>query len=138
MPPDLFSLSQGQFGVQEDELLKCLVCTMSVTRGEQIQRFHTQQQAEGKKHNESQMCWLERMTQSCLMGVPAHVQLLRNKNVCLCHFLLLLAQRQAYLLGLLLTAGIMNAGLSLFDPKETAEIKWKTKELSLLSPSNLD
>ncbi|OXB79135.1 UNVERIFIED_CONTAM: hypothetical protein H355_006594, partial [Colinus virginianus] len=36
----------GQFGVQEDELLKCLVCTMSVTRGEQIQRFHTQQQAE--------------------------------------------------------------------------------------------
>ncbi|XP_014809354.1 PREDICTED: unconventional myosin-VIIa-like isoform X2 [Calidris pugnax] len=36
----------GQFGVQEDELLKCLICTMSVTRGEQIQRFHTQQQAE--------------------------------------------------------------------------------------------
>ncbi|XP_065716893.1 myosin-IIIb-like [Patagioenas fasciata] len=36
----------GQFGVQEDELLKCLICTMSVTRGEQIHRFHTQQQAE--------------------------------------------------------------------------------------------
>ncbi|KAM9168121.1 unconventional myosin-VIIa-like [Mergus octosetaceus] len=36
----------SQFGVQEDELLKCLICTMSVTRGEQIQRFHTQQQAE--------------------------------------------------------------------------------------------
>ncbi|XP_069736576.1 myosin-IIIb-like [Phaenicophaeus curvirostris] len=36
----------GQFGVQEDELLKCLICTMSVTRGEQIQRFHSQQQAE--------------------------------------------------------------------------------------------
>ncbi|XP_025943051.1 myosin-IIIb-like isoform X1 [Apteryx rowi] len=36
----------GQFGVQEDELLKCLICTMSVTRGEQIQRFHTRQQAE--------------------------------------------------------------------------------------------
>ncbi|KAM9509577.1 myosin-IIIb-like isoform 1-T1 [Guaruba guarouba] len=36
----------GQFGVQEDELLKCLICTMSVTRGEQILRFHTQQQAE--------------------------------------------------------------------------------------------
>ncbi|XP_009459330.1 PREDICTED: unconventional myosin-VIIa-like [Nipponia nippon] len=36
----------GQFGVQEDELLKCLICKMSVTRGEQIQRFHTQQQAE--------------------------------------------------------------------------------------------
>ncbi|KAM8793019.1 myosin-IIIb-like [Eudromia elegans] len=36
----------GQFGVQEDELLKCLICTMSVTRGEQIQRFHTKQQAE--------------------------------------------------------------------------------------------
>ncbi|XP_071586527.1 myosin-IIIb-like [Heliangelus exortis] len=36
----------GQFGVQEDELLKCLICTVSVTRGEQIQRFHTQQQAE--------------------------------------------------------------------------------------------
>ncbi|KAM6187533.1 uncharacterized protein WM294_016690 [Sarcoramphus papa] len=39
----------GQFGVQEDELLKCLICTMSVTRGEQIQRFHTQQQAEDNK-----------------------------------------------------------------------------------------
>uniref|UniRef100_A0A8C3V328 non-specific serine/threonine protein kinase n=2 Tax=Catharus ustulatus TaxID=91951 RepID=A0A8C3V328_CATUS len=36
----------GQFGVQEDELLKCLICTTSVTRGEQIQRFHTQPQAE--------------------------------------------------------------------------------------------
>ncbi|XP_068784796.1 myosin-IIIb isoform X4 [Struthio camelus] len=36
----------GQFGVQEDELLKCLICTMSLTRGEQIQRFHTKQQAE--------------------------------------------------------------------------------------------
>ncbi|XP_069482878.1 myosin-IIIb-like [Ambystoma mexicanum] len=36
----------GQFGVQEEELLKCLVCTISVTRGESIQRFHTQQQAE--------------------------------------------------------------------------------------------
>ncbi|KAM4879292.1 myosin-IIIb-like [Sylvia borin] len=36
----------GQFGVQEDELLKCLTCTTSVTRGEQIQRFYTQQQAE--------------------------------------------------------------------------------------------
>ncbi|KQK82878.1 myosin-IIIb-like protein [Amazona aestiva] len=36
----------GQFGVQDDELLKCLICTMSVTRGEQILRFHTQQQAE--------------------------------------------------------------------------------------------
>ncbi|XP_055555748.1 unconventional myosin-VIIa-like [Falco cherrug] len=35
-----------QFGVQEDELLKCLICTTSVTRGEQIQRFHTQQQAQ--------------------------------------------------------------------------------------------
>lgn len=35
---------------------------MSVTRGEQIQRFHTQQQAEGKKHNELQMCWLEKLT----------------------------------------------------------------------------
>ncbi|XP_008941415.1 PREDICTED: SH2 domain-containing protein 7, partial [Merops nubicus] len=39
----------GQFGVQEDELLKCLICTMSVTRGEQIQRFHTQQQAEDSR-----------------------------------------------------------------------------------------
>ncbi|XP_075770834.1 myosin-IIIb-like isoform X3 [Pelodiscus sinensis] len=36
----------GQFGVQEEELLKCLICKVSVTRGEQIQRFHTQQQAE--------------------------------------------------------------------------------------------
>uniref|UniRef100_A0A452GG26 non-specific serine/threonine protein kinase n=1 Tax=Gopherus agassizii TaxID=38772 RepID=A0A452GG26_9SAUR len=38
--------SAGQFGVQEEELLKCLICKVSVTRGEQIQRFHTQQQAE--------------------------------------------------------------------------------------------
>lgn len=60
--PRLFPLSQGQFGVQEDELLKCLICTMSVTRGEQIQRFHTQQQAEGRKHNELQMFWLEILT----------------------------------------------------------------------------
>ncbi|KYO42746.1 myosin-IIIb-like [Alligator mississippiensis] len=36
----------GQFGVQEEELLSCLICTVSVTRGEQIQRLHTQQQAE--------------------------------------------------------------------------------------------
>ncbi|XP_069061831.1 myosin-IIIb-like [Pleurodeles waltl] len=36
----------SQFGVQEEELLTCLVCTISVTRGESIQRFHTQQQAE--------------------------------------------------------------------------------------------
>lgn len=36
----------SQFGVQEEDLLKCLVCTISVTRGESIQRFHTQQQAE--------------------------------------------------------------------------------------------
>ncbi|XP_067399611.1 myosin-IIIb-like isoform X2 [Emydura macquarii macquarii] len=38
--------SAGQFGVQEEELLKCLISTVSVTRGEQIQRLHTQQQAE--------------------------------------------------------------------------------------------
>ncbi|XP_028660644.1 myosin-IIIb isoform X2 [Erpetoichthys calabaricus] len=36
----------GQFGVQEDELLNCLICTMSVTRGESINRYHSQQQAE--------------------------------------------------------------------------------------------
>ncbi|XP_066567547.1 myosin-IIIb isoform X2 [Amia ocellicauda] len=36
----------GQFGVQEEELLKSLICTMSVTRGESIRRYHNQQQAE--------------------------------------------------------------------------------------------
>uniref|UniRef100_A0A3B4D9N5 Myosin-IIIb-like n=1 Tax=Pygocentrus nattereri TaxID=42514 RepID=A0A3B4D9N5_PYGNA len=36
----------GQFGVQEEELLRCLTCTMSVTRGESIHRLHNQQQAE--------------------------------------------------------------------------------------------
>ncbi|KAL2087692.1 hypothetical protein ACEWY4_016520 [Coilia grayii] len=36
----------GQFGVQEEELLRSLTCTMSVTRGEAIRRLHSQQQAE--------------------------------------------------------------------------------------------
>ncbi|GCC28317.1 hypothetical protein chiPu_0006746 [Chiloscyllium punctatum] len=36
----------GQFGVEEEELLKCLICTMAVTRGESIQRYHSKQQAE--------------------------------------------------------------------------------------------
>nr|DBA23841.1 TPA: hypothetical protein GDO54_014717 [Pyxicephalus adspersus] len=36
----------GQFGVQEEDLHNCLVCTLSVTRGETIRRLHTQQQAE--------------------------------------------------------------------------------------------
>ncbi|KAK6492680.1 myosin-IIIb-like isoform X1 [Huso huso] len=36
----------GQFGVQEEELVKCLICTTSVTRGESIKRNHSQQQAE--------------------------------------------------------------------------------------------
>ncbi|KAG7476572.1 hypothetical protein MATL_G00084410 [Megalops atlanticus] len=36
----------GQFGVQEEELLRSLTCTMSMTRGEAIRRFHNQQQAE--------------------------------------------------------------------------------------------
>ncbi|XP_064421597.1 myosin-IIIb isoform X3 [Latimeria chalumnae] len=36
----------GQFGVQEEEVLKCLICTVNVTRGENIQRYHSQQQAE--------------------------------------------------------------------------------------------
>ncbi|XP_072353285.1 myosin-IIIb [Scyliorhinus torazame] len=35
-----------QFGVEEEELLKCLICTMAVTRGESIQRYHSKQQAE--------------------------------------------------------------------------------------------
>ncbi|XP_038821280.1 myosin-IIIb-like isoform X2 [Salvelinus namaycush] len=37
---------QGQFGVQEEELLRSLTCTLSVTRGEAIRRLHNQQQAE--------------------------------------------------------------------------------------------
>ncbi|XP_073685794.1 myosin-IIIb [Garra rufa] len=36
----------GQFGVQEEDLLKSLTCTTSMTRGEAIQRLHNQQQAE--------------------------------------------------------------------------------------------
>ncbi|XP_061071712.1 myosin-IIIb isoform X2 [Conger conger] len=36
----------GQFGVQDEELLRSLTCTMSMTRGEAIRRFHNQQQAE--------------------------------------------------------------------------------------------
>ncbi|XP_041053877.1 myosin-IIIb [Carcharodon carcharias] len=36
----------GQFGVEEEELLKCLICTLAVTRGESIQRYHSKQQAE--------------------------------------------------------------------------------------------
>ncbi|XP_053500993.1 myosin-IIIb isoform X1 [Ictalurus furcatus] len=36
----------GQFGVQEEDLMRCLTCTMSVTRGESIHRLHNQQQAE--------------------------------------------------------------------------------------------
>ncbi|XP_028981003.2 myosin-IIIb [Esox lucius] len=36
----------GQFGVQEEELLRSLICTLSVTRGEAIRRLHNQQQAE--------------------------------------------------------------------------------------------
>lgn len=43
--PDV--LFQGQFGVDQEELLRCLICTMSVTRGESIRRFHNLQQAEG-------------------------------------------------------------------------------------------
>ncbi|XP_064163358.1 myosin-IIIb [Anguilla rostrata] len=36
----------GQFGVQEEELLRSLTCTMSMTRGEAIRRIHNLQQAE--------------------------------------------------------------------------------------------
>ncbi|XP_026859236.2 myosin-IIIb isoform X2 [Electrophorus electricus] len=36
----------GQFGVEAEELQRCLTCTMSVARGEAIYRFHNQQQAE--------------------------------------------------------------------------------------------
>ncbi|XP_044131071.1 myosin-IIIb-like [Bufo gargarizans] len=36
----------GQFGVQPDDLLSCLICTTSLTRGEAIRRLHSKQQAE--------------------------------------------------------------------------------------------
>ncbi|XP_062334016.1 myosin-IIIa [Osmerus eperlanus] len=36
----------GQFGVQEEELLRSLTCTLTMTRGEVIRRLHNQQQAE--------------------------------------------------------------------------------------------
>ncbi|KAM5127498.1 myosin-IIIb-like, partial [Mantella aurantiaca] len=39
----------GQFGVEEEDLRNCLVCTISVTRGEMIQRLHSQQQAEDSR-----------------------------------------------------------------------------------------
>lgn len=68
---------------------------MSVTRGEQIHRFHTQQQAEGRKHNELQMCWVEGLTHIGWKRNPTHVQLIGNKDVCLCPFIPL-AQRQVY------------------------------------------
>ncbi|XP_075049866.1 myosin-IIIb-like [Mixophyes fleayi] len=36
----------GQFGVQEEDLMSCLICTVSLTRGEAIRRLHSKQQAE--------------------------------------------------------------------------------------------
>ncbi|XP_063810664.1 unconventional myosin-VIIa-like, partial [Pseudophryne corroboree] len=36
----------GQFGVQAEDLMSCLVCTISVTRGEAIRRLHSEQQAQ--------------------------------------------------------------------------------------------
>ncbi|KAG8430629.1 hypothetical protein GDO86_020253, partial [Hymenochirus boettgeri] len=39
----------GQFGVQEEELLNCLVCTLSSARGESIRRLHSHQQAEDSR-----------------------------------------------------------------------------------------
>ncbi|XP_029439292.1 myosin-IIIb-like [Rhinatrema bivittatum] len=47
----------GQFGVQEEELVKCLVCTMSVTRGESIHRLHTRQQAEDARDSIARMVY---------------------------------------------------------------------------------
>lgn len=47
MTSDTPPLPQGQFGVEEEDLMRCLTCTMSVTRGESIHRLHNQQQAEG-------------------------------------------------------------------------------------------
>ncbi|XP_077137407.1 myosin-IIIb-like isoform X1 [Ranitomeya variabilis] len=36
----------GQFGVQPEDLMSCLTCTTSLTRGEAIRRLHNKQQAE--------------------------------------------------------------------------------------------
>ncbi|XP_073496340.1 myosin-IIIb-like [Phyllobates terribilis] len=36
----------GQFGVQPEDLMSCLTCTTSLTRGEAIRRLHSKQQAE--------------------------------------------------------------------------------------------
>ncbi|XP_074852074.1 unconventional myosin-VIIa-like [Carettochelys insculpta] len=47
----------GQFGVKEQELLKCLICKLSITRGEQIQRFHTLQQAEDARDSIAKMVY---------------------------------------------------------------------------------
>ncbi|CAH2297449.1 myosin-IIIb-like [Pelobates cultripes] len=39
----------GQFGVQEEDLLNCLICTISLTRGESIRRLHSKQQADDSR-----------------------------------------------------------------------------------------
>uniref|UniRef100_A0A8C5LRG7 Myosin-IIIb-like n=1 Tax=Leptobrachium leishanense TaxID=445787 RepID=A0A8C5LRG7_9ANUR len=39
----------GQLGVEEEDLLNCLVCTVSMTRGESIRRLHSKQQAEDSR-----------------------------------------------------------------------------------------
>ncbi|XP_075704688.1 myosin-IIIb-like [Rhinoderma darwinii] len=39
----------GQFGVQPEDLMSCLICTTSLTRGEAIQRLHSKQQSEDSR-----------------------------------------------------------------------------------------
>ncbi|XP_051971635.1 myosin-IIIb-like [Xyrauchen texanus] len=46
-----------QFGVQEEDLLKSLTCTTSMTRGEAIQRLHNQQQAEDARDSIAKLAY---------------------------------------------------------------------------------
>ncbi|XP_069819475.1 myosin-IIIb-like [Dendropsophus ebraccatus] len=47
----------GQFGVQPEDLMSCLICTISVTRGEAIRRLHSKQQAEDARDSISRVVY---------------------------------------------------------------------------------
>lgn len=72
---------QGQFGVQEEDLMRCLICTMSVTRGESIHRFHNQQQAEGVI---SLLLWLSVITLLLDAKLPFGRKALKTLGINVC------------------------------------------------------
>ncbi|XP_071987610.1 myosin-IIIb-like isoform X2 [Engystomops pustulosus] len=47
----------GQFGVQPEDLMSCLICTTSLTRGEAIRRLHSKQQAEDARDSISRVVY---------------------------------------------------------------------------------